>query len=153
MLDRNIHLNIIAQGEPGRGFRLCSRVMKPDIGLLILRAGAGVLMMTHGVGKVGRVLDGSFGFADPLGLGAAPSLVLAAFAEFFCALAVVLGFKTRWAAIPVAITMLVAALLHHAEDGWGKQEFPLLYALVFIALALTGGGRYSLDAVLSRRRR
>ena len=49
--------------------------------------------------------------------------------------------------------MLVAAFIIHADDGWGKQEFPLLYAFVFLALAFTGSGQYSLDAWLKKRRR
>ncbi len=84
---------------------------------------------------------------------ALPSLALAAFAEFLCALAVVVGFKTRWAAIPVAITMLVAAFIFHVGDGWEKQEFPLLYASTFLALVFTGPGRHSVDAWLTKRRR
>jgi len=125
--------------------------MKSDLGLLILRLGAGLMLaFGHGLGKVSRVVDGNFQFADPIGIGAAASLVLAAFAEFFCALAVVVGFKTRWAAVPPAIAMLVAAFVHHAADPWGKKEFPLLYAAIFVALILTGAGRYALDA---RRRR
>lgn len=127
--------------------------MKLDVGLLILRLSAGLMMMGHGWGKVSDLLAGKTQFADPLGIGAAPSLALAAFAEFFCALAVVVGFKTRWAAVPVVVTMLVAALVFHADDPFGKKELALLYAGAFLALVFTGGGRYALDAWWKRRRR
>lgn len=127
--------------------------MKPDFGLLVLRLGAGLMMMGHGLGKVQDLVAGKTAFADPIGIGAAPSLALAAFAEFFCALAVVVGFKTRWTAVPVVATMLVAALVFHAGDPWGKKEFPLLYATAFLTLVFTGGGRYALDAWLKKRRR
>ena len=127
--------------------------MKPDIGLLLLRMSAGLMMMGHGWSKVSDIIAGKTGFPDPLGIGAVPSLALAAFAEFLCALAVVVGFKTRWSAIPLVITMLVAALVFHAADPWPKKEFPLLYAAAFLTLVFTGGGRYALDAWLEKRRR
>ena len=127
--------------------------MKPDLGLLILRVSFGLLMAGHGLGKVQDLVAGKTGFPDPLGIGSVPSLALAAFAEFLCALAVAVGFKTRWAAIPVVITMLVAAFIFHADDGWAKQEFPLLYACGFLALVFTGSGRHSVDAWLRKRRR
>lgn len=125
--------------------------MNQDIGLLLLRLGIGGLMLTHGWPKVQKVLNGDFQFGDPIGLGAAPSLVLAATAEFLFALLVMLGVKVRWTAIPPAITMAVAAFVAHAGDPIGKREKALLFLVGFAALALLGGGRYALDALLSRR--
>ncbi len=101
-------------------------------------------MMGHGWGKLLNLLQGEHGFPDPLGVGALPSLILAVLAEFFCAAAVVLGFRVRWTAWPLVVTMLVAAFVFHAGDGWGKQEFPLLYALVFAAIGVGGPGRWAL---------
>ena len=127
--------------------------MKVDLGLLVLRLGGGALMVVgHGWGKLMRLLEGNFAFADPLGLGSTPTFFFAVFAEFFCAVAVAVGFKARWASIPLVVTMLTAALLVHAGDPWGKKEFPLLYAVVFLTVALAGAGRYALDAKLKRRR-
>ena len=111
------------------------------------------MMMGHGFGKVMDLIAGKTGFPDPIGIGSMPSLVLAAFAEFLCALAVVVGFKTRWSAFPVVVTMLVAAFVIHAGDPWPKKEFPLLYATAFLTLMFTGGGRYSVDAWLKKRKR
>jgi putative oxidoreductase len=122
-----------------------------DWGLLFLRVAAGLMMAFHGWGKVQTLLAGE-GFADPIGIGETPSLILAAFAEFLCALLVVIGFKVRWAAIPPAITMLVAAFIVHAPDPWGRKEMAVLYAVIFLTLVLTGGGRFSLDGNLARRR-
>lgn len=126
--------------------------MKLDWGLLILRIGVGLLMAGHGLGKVMDLFGGkAANFPDPIGIGPAASLALAAFAEFVCALLVVFGFKTRWAAIPVVITMLVAALVFHASDPFEQKEHPLLFAIPFLALAFTGAGRFSVDDWLARR--
>lgn len=125
--------------------------MNRDFGLLFLRATFGLLLAGHGLGKVQKLFAGDTSFADPIGIGPLPSLVLAALAEFVCALAVVLGLKTRWSAIPPAITMLVAAFIVHASDDWGTKEFPVLYACGFLTLVFTGGGRYALDEKLKKR--
>jgi putative oxidoreductase len=127
--------------------------MTTSIGLLILRLGMGGYMMTHGWPKLQKVLAGNFEFADPLGVGAAPSLVLAVTAEFFCALLVMLGLATRLAAIPVVITMAVAAFIVHAADPWtmgggASKEPALLYLTAFLTLIFTGAGKLSLDALL-----
>lgn len=127
--------------------------MKADFGLLILRVTFGLFLAGHGLGKVQDLAAGKTSFADPIGIGPVPSLVLAAFAEFVCALAVVLGFKVRWTAIPPIITMLVAAFIVHGADAWSKKELPLLYACGFLALVFTGGGRYALDARSRKMRR
>ena len=125
--------------------------MSLDVGLLILRVGAGGLMMVHGIGKVADLFGGRDDFFDPFGFGPVPSLALAAFAECLCALAVLLGFKTRWAAVPVVITMLIAAFMYHADDSFYGKEKSLLFAVCFTALLFTGGGKYSLDALYPRR--
>jgi len=75
------------------------------------------------------------------------------YVSFPLALAVAIGFKTRWSAIPPLVTMLVAAFIVHAGDGWGKQEFPILYACGFLTLVFTDGGRYAVDTWLKKRRR
>lgn len=129
--------------------------MKPqtDLGLLILRVGAGVLLMTHGVPKLMQLLEGNYQFADPIGVGPLASLILAVFAEFLCALLVVLGVKTRWVAVPPFITMMVAVLVVHSADPFGRKELALVYGVIFLALIFTGGGRYSFDGWWAKRQR
>jgi len=122
--------------------------MNADLGLLILRVAAGGMMLHHGWGKLHKVLSGQWGFPDPIGIGAKPSLALAIFAEFFCAALVVLGFKTRWATIPILVTMAVAAGIVLRGQPWGEKELPLLYGAAFLTLALCGGGRFALDSFL-----
>ncbi|MCB9254240.1 MAG: DoxX family protein [Bdellovibrionaceae bacterium] len=121
--------------------------MKLDLGLLILRVSAGLMMaLGHGWGKLTGFSTIVTRFPSLFGLGSKVSLALAVFAEFFCALAVVVGFKTRWAAVPVAITMLVAAVIVHSADPWSKKELALLFAVPFITLFFTDGGRFSVDS-------
>lgn len=131
-----------------------------SLGLLILRVGFGAYLMTHGWGKVQMVFNGEFEkFGDPIGLGNTLSLILAAGAEFGCSLLVLLGLFTSYAAIPVVITMGVAAFVVHANDPWTMGPTPpskepaMLFLTAFLALVCTGGGKYSLDAYLANRRK
>ncbi len=125
-----------------------------SIGLLILRLGVGLMMlMAHGWGKLVGFGDLASRFPDPLGVGSTTSLILAVFAEVICSLLLIVGLGTRFAAVPLLITMLVAAFVVHADDPWGKQEFALLYAIPFLTLIFTGGGRFALDTVVKIKRR
>lgn len=127
--------------------------MKESIGILFARIGFGGMMLTHGWPKLERVISsGKLQFADPLGLGPEISLILTIFAEFVCSVLIVLGLKTKLAAIPPAITMLVAAFIVHLDDPFSKKEFALLYFFGFFILIFVGSGQYSLDSYLGKRR-
>ncbi len=123
-----------------------------NLGLLLLRLSAGGFMLTHGYPKLQRLVAGEMRFGDPLGLGPEVSLVLAVFAEFFCAVLVMLGLGTRWATIPLIVTMAVAAFIAHGADPFGRKELALLYLVSFVLLLLTGGGKFSLDYFVGRKR-
>ncbi len=120
-----------------------------SLGLLLLRAGvAGIMLFSHGLGKLMKFSELSSQFPDPLGVGNFMSLTLAVGAEVACSALVVIGLLTRLATIPLIITMCVAAFIIHANDPWQKQEFPILFLIAFVALLFTGPGRFSLDAKL-----
>ncbi|MDF1823287.1 MAG: DoxX family protein [Verrucomicrobiales bacterium] len=122
-----------------------------SLGLLILRVLLGGFMLFgHGWGKLATFSEKSAQFPDPLGVGSTPSLALAVFAEVFCAAALILGFFTRAAVIPLLTTMVVAAFIIHGDDPFQRKEFALLYAIPFLALMLTGAGAFSIDAKLKR---
>ena len=122
------------------------------LGLLLLRvATASMLLLGHGWGKLAGFAERSTRFADPIGIGPAPSLALAVFAEFFCSIAIVLGLFTRLAVIPPIILLLVAGLIAHGGDPWRVKELAFVYLAAFATLLMTGAGRFSLDAALARR--
>lgn len=122
-----------------------------DIGLLITRVAFSAMFLTHGIPKAQQLFSGGeIQFPSVLGLGATLSLVLAVIGEALCPILIIIGFKTRLAAIPPVITMLVAALVIHGDDPFGKKEFALLYLFGFLAVAFFGAGRYSLDSSMSK---
>jgi len=124
---------------------------KNDLGLLVLRVSISVLMLTHGFPKLMKLFSGGeIKFPDPIGIGATGSLSMAVFSEFFCSILVLIGFKTRWASIPLAITMFVAAFVIHGSDPFGRKEKAILYLVTYIVLFITGSGRFSLDRFFSK---
>ncbi|MCW0482785.1 DoxX family protein [Gaoshiqia sediminis] len=119
-----------------------------NVWLLVLRAGAGAFMMTHGVPKLQKLLAGDLAFADPFGIGSTPSLILAVFAEVFCSALVVLGIATRLATLPLIVTMSVAAFMIHANDPFARKEMAFLYLLIFITILVYGSGKFALGNVI-----
>lgn len=117
-----------------------------DFVLLLLRLTVAAFMLTHGWGKFVRLFgDAPIQFADPIGIGATASLVLTVFSEVFCSVFLIFGFATRLSAVPLLITMLVAAFIVHASDGFGRQELPLFYAISYVILIIAGAGKLSVD--------
>ncbi|UII30340.1 DoxX family protein [Fulvivirga ulvae] len=120
--------------------------------LLILRISAASFMLTHGYPKLMTLIEGGeIAFYDFLGLGMTASLALAVLAEFVCSILLILGLGTRLAALPLIITMLVAAFAVHADDPFGKKEFALLYLLIFATILVFGAGKYSVDRFMEKK--
>jgi len=122
-----------------------ANTLKKDIGLALLRIVPSALLLTHGIPKFQKLIGGDFEFADPIGIGATPTLFLAVLGEFICPILLILGFKTKWAAIPPALVMAVAAFVVHSADPFGKKEKALLFLGIFLVIFLLGPGKYSLD--------
>lgn len=120
---------------------------RTELALLLLRVTAGGIMaFSHGLPKLTKLISGDTGsFPDPLGLGSMTSLILAVFAEFVCGLLVALGLFTRWALLPLIVTMGVAILVIHQGDPFRDIELALFYLLVYLSLLLSGPGGYSMD--------
>jgi putative oxidoreductase len=147
---RLVRINITLAMLMKRIFATAVPLPALHVGLLILRIGVSALMLTHGIPKLTKLLAGNFEFGDPIGLGSGISLVLAVGAEVGCSLLVLIGAGTRLAVIPLMFTMLVAAVIVHADDPFGRKELPLLYLLIYTLLSLAGSGKYSVDHLIGK---
>ena len=122
--------------------------------LLLVRIIIGILMLTHGSGKFTQLFaEGPITFADPLGVGPTMSLALTVFAEIFCSLLLMFGLATRFAAAALLFTMLIAAFVVHLHHGLQKQELALLYGTAYLAIAMSGAGKFSVDHQIYSRNR
>ena len=128
-----------------------------DVGLLVGRVIVGVLMSAHGAQKLfgwfgGYGLSGTGGFFE--GLGFRPGRAFAAAAgtaEWAGGLLLALGLFEPAAAAAILSVMIVATTTVHWPNGLlsaNGSEKTLLYGSAAVALALTGPGAYSLDAVV-----
>lgn len=125
-----------------------------DGALLLLRIWFGAaLLLLHGWGKLANFSSYAAKFADPLGIGPTPSLVLAIVGEVVCAALLILGLWTRLAALGAGITMAVAFWFAHGGKltGPGNGEMAFLFLGAFVALFAAGAGRFSLDAKLGAK--
>ncbi|MCU7550800.1 DoxX family protein [Chitinophagaceae bacterium LB-8] len=118
---------------------------------LILRIGAGsLIMVNHGLDKLMHFAQKAPRFADPFGIGTTTSLSMVLFAEFFCAVFIILGLFTRLACIPLIVAMSVALFYAHSGDFFGKGELAAIYLTCFITLLFTGPGKVSLDRFIGK---
>ncbi len=129
---------------------------RASAGLLLLRLYAGAALMSHGWGKIQKPMHWMDGAA-----GAPPGVLqaLAAVSEFFGGLGLMVGLLTPLAAFGIACTMAFATFKHVskgdpfvAAHGGGSFEPALGYLVTAVLLMLAGPGRYSLDAMVFRRR-
>jgi len=128
---------------------------------LVLRVPVGIILAAHGSQKLfgwfgGYGLEGTGQWMASIGLEPGYLMALmAGSAEFFGGLALLIGLLTRPAAIVAAFTMLVAMLTVHIGNGLFMSnngiEFALSLLAITVALAILGGGRLSVDNVLTNR--
>jgi putative oxidoreductase len=120
----------------------------------ILRIGAGLLFLQHGVMK----LFGWLGGMD--GQGATVDLMTrygaAGVIEVFGSLLIIIGLMTRPVAAIAFVEMLAANWLVHMPQGGfpiqNQGELPLLFGLVWLFLVGNGAGPWSVDRALAGRR-
>ncbi|HZG85621.1 DoxX family protein [Paenibacillus sp.] len=130
-----------------------------DMGLLLIRVIIGLAFVGHGAQK----LFGWFGGYGPKGtggwfesIGMKPGVMMAVAAglvEFVGGLFFAAGLFTPVVSILLALTMAVAIAKVHGRNGFwvtsNGYEFNLVLIAVFVGLALSGAGSYSLDAILN----
>lgn len=130
----------------------------PSTGLLVLRVLVGVTFSLHGFQKLfgwfgGGGIEGTAGWFAGLGFGdGRAAAYAAAVGEVVGGLGLALGLLTPLACAAIAGTMTTAAFVNNADNGfWSVDkgwELNGYLIAVALAVAITGPGALSLDAVL-----
>jgi putative oxidoreductase len=132
----------------------------PNLGMLLLRLGVGVSGIFHGAQKLfgvwgGMGLKGFAGYLEKMDMPLPEAGAwAAALAEFGGGILILLGLFTRPVAIPFAFTMAVAWVAAHNASFLASNngsDFPFVLGLAALALIFTGPGKYSVDALISRK--
>jgi putative oxidoreductase len=132
-----------------------------DLVALILRVGFGIfIVFGHGFGKLQMLLSGDIQFPPLFGLDPKINLIMAVIFEFVAGLALIFGLLTRLASLGLMGIMFVAAFIVHLSDPWfamnaaggGSKEMAVLYFLAFLVTFILGGGKYSLDALIFKKK-
>ena len=126
-------------------------------GLLVLRLVVGLSMAAHASQKLfgwfgGHGLAGTSGFFETLGFRPGRLFALAAGAtELVSGILIALGFLGPIGSALMLSVMIVAALTVHWKNGFfasaGGIELTVLFGVAAVALAFTGFGQFSLDAL------
>ncbi|WP_260961434.1 DoxX family protein [Pseudomonas citri] len=118
-----------------------------DLGLLFLRlSGALFLLWVHGLPKLLHYSVELTRIEDPFHLGAAPTLVLAIFAEVFCPLLIAAGVLVRLACLPILFLLTVALLVVHPQWSLEEGQFGWLLLILFTSVFIAGPGCLAMNA-------
>ena len=128
-----------------------------DLGLAILRVIAGVVFFAHGYQKVFQFglsgIAGGFGqMGVPFPAFTGPAIGIL---ELVGGLALIIGLFTRVFGFLLACDMLGAIMFVHGKGGFflpKGYEFVLALCAIGVTLAIAGGGGFSADTAMARRR-
>jgi putative oxidoreductase len=127
-----------------------------DTGKLILRLALGILILLHGIAKLGSGVGGIAGMLTSHGLPAGLAY-LVYIGEILAPVLLIAGIFTRPAALIVVINMLFAIFLAHMSQvftlgktgGWAI-ELQGMFLFAAIAVAFLGAGRFSLGGIAGK---
>jgi putative oxidoreductase len=120
-----------------------------EISYPLIRVTVGGTLLVHGINRAGIPL--AHAAEEMAKSGFQPAMVFAAIAlinETVGAVCVALGLFTRLFAASIAIELaMISVLFFHNGYAWARHgwEYVFLWGLIFFAIALRGGGPYSLD--------
>jgi len=123
-----------------------------DFALLLLRCGAGAVMLAHGINHIRPNIDGTARWFGSMGMK--PPKVqawLASITEIGSGILLLLGLLTPFAAAGIVGVMAVAWAINHRGNGFfifrpGEGwEYVITLAVAGMTIGATGPGEWSLD--------
>ena len=122
-----------------------------EIAYTLMRVVIGYIMLMHGWGKINAGAAGITAYMAKNGLEPGAAFAYAAmFLETVGAVCIILGLFTRFFAAALAIEMALITFVYMLPQGWGRMEPTFIWGIVMFAIALRGGGPYSLDRKIGK---
>jgi putative oxidoreductase len=114
-----------------------------------------LMFLVAGIGKIGAGFAGTVGYISSVGLPMPQVVAIGAIiVEIGASLALIVGWKTRWAALALAIFTVAAALLFHNYWAMPANQ-QMMQQIIFmknlavagglLMLAVAGPGAWSVD--------
>jgi putative oxidoreductase len=119
----------------------------------LIRITVGAILFVHGWNKVVHAgVGGVTAFMAKNGFVPAGAFAIAAMLlETVGAICIVLGLLTRVFAVAIAIEMaLITFAVMLPRGGFGQMEYTLMWGIIMLAIAMRGGGPYSVDRVIGK---
>ena len=127
-----------------------------DIAFTAMRIVVGIMFLMHvsfkfkiGAAAVAANIMAKSGLEPALGFA-----YMAMAFELIGGLCLIIGLFTRFFAAALAIEMLIALIAYHLPKGYGVggggYEYVLLIGVVLFAIAMRGGGPYSVDRFVGK---
>jgi len=126
-----------------------------EITYALVRVVIGYILLMHGWVKINSGITGVSAFMAKNGLSPGEAFAGSAmFLETVGAVCIIVGLFTRFFAAALAIELGLAFLVVHMPKGFaagqGGFEYVLLLGVVMLAIAIRGGGPYSLDRAIGK---
>jgi putative oxidoreductase len=133
-----------------------------DLVLLVGRLMLAAIFIVSGLGKLSDVDSFAMMLTNRFGLPAGyPLAAIAAVVEFFGALAIIIGWQTRWASLGLLVFTVIAAFLAHRYWAYPPEQVTNQYNHFMKNFAIVGGllilmgsgpGRWSIDRFVGSSR-
>lgn len=138
-------------------FHSLFRTSLNDTAALVARLGLGIVIGAHGAQKALGALGGpGWNGAVQFLSGVSGSAIIANLVivgEFVGSIALILGLLSRFCAAAIAVIMIGAITLVHLPNGLvgqGGYELHVLAIALAIVVVIRGGGRLSIDGMISK---
>lgn len=102
------------------------------------------LICVHGLKKIGVGTATAEIIPNPLSLPHYLNSGIAISANLFFPLLIIVGYKSRYASLPILAVTLTGFVLHWNSPAL-VRDVPFVYSLAFLAILFLGPGEYSFD--------
>jgi putative oxidoreductase len=122
---------------------------------LVIRAGFGIDLAIHGWEKVERLprifaaIAGGTGASLPPNFSPTHNMILVC-SEFIGGICIAVGLFTRFFAAAASIEMAIICFTVFWPHGYHAAEYTFWWGIALFAIALRGGGPYSVDRQIGR---